>query len=269
MSTTFECGDNTALVTYMYDECAPGERSAIEAHLAICAACAAELAALSSTSLQLAAWTPPELEFDFRIVAARRSADVLRPARWWQRPMPAWAQAAAAVALFGTGLSLGMLRGAEPVNPAATSNARVATSQTASSEVVARPVSAQANNVQAGVQAGSVSRDDLVALERRLRAEMTALRSAPLPVAVSASTTASDAQVLARVRSLIDESEQRQRRELALRTAEIVRDADAQRQFDMTRIQRVFGQFEGTAGAEIQRQRQDLNNLIRVSQRPQ
>jgi hypothetical protein len=71
------------------------------------------------------------------------------------------------------------------------------------------------------------------------------------------------------VRALIDESEQRQRRELALRTAEVVRDLDAQRQFDFARIQRAFGQFEGTAGAEIQRQRQDLNNLIRVTSRPQ
>jgi hypothetical protein len=61
----------------------------------------------------------------------------------------------------------------------------------------------------------------------------------------------------------------RQRRELALRTQEVVRDIDAQRQFDWARVQRALGQFEGTTGAEIQRQRQELNNLIRVSQRPQ
>jgi hypothetical protein len=71
------------------------------------------------------------------------------------------------------------------------------------------------------------------------------------------------------VRALIDESEQRQRRELALRTAEIIRDVDAQRQYDFTRVQRALGQFEGQTGLEFQRQRQDLNNLIRVSQRPQ
>ena len=88
------------------------------------------------------------------------------------------------------------------------------------------------------------------------------------PVATAA-PAGSDAEVLARVRALIDESEQRQRRELALRTAEVVRDVDAQRQVDWTRVQRAMGQFEGTAGAELQRQRQDLNNLIRVSQRPQ
>ena len=74
--------------------------------------------------------------------------------------------------------------------------------------------------------------------------------------------------MLARVRTLVEESEQRQRRELALRTADVVRDFDAQRQFDWTRVQQALGQFEGTTGAEIQRQQQELNNLIRVSQRP-
>lgn len=255
MTQMFECGDNTALVTYLYDECEPEERSAIQSHVAICPACAAELAALSSTSLQLAAWTPPELDFDFRIVAEKRAPVVLRPVRWWQQPMPAWAQAAAAVIIFGTGLSLGMIGGIGSETPVS-----VATQ-------AARPVAAQGSDVQpASVQtATAVSREDLAALEQRLRAELSPARTVTAP----ARAAGSDAQVLSRVRALIEESEQRQRRELALRTAEVVRDVDAQRQFDLTRIQRVFGQFEGTAGAEIQRQRQDLNNLIRVSQRPQ
>jgi hypothetical protein len=112
------------------------------------------------------------------------------------------------------------------------------------------------------------SRDDLAALERRLRADMSQLRSGPT-VAAASRPAAADGELLARVRALIDESEQRQRRELALRTAEMLRDVDTQRQFDFARIQRAFGQFEGTTGVEIQRQRQDLNNLIRVAQRPQ
>ena len=49
MSQTFQCGENTALVGYVYDECEASERAAIDAHVAICAACAAELAALQST----------------------------------------------------------------------------------------------------------------------------------------------------------------------------------------------------------------------------
>jgi hypothetical protein len=157
-----------------------------------------------------------------------------------------WAQAAAAVLLFGVGLSLGVMRGS------------VQTLPPSSSAVSARSEPA-------------VTPRDLQALETRLRTELAQVRTAAesrAPLTVSASGS-SDAELLARVRALIDESELRQRRELALRTAEVVRDIDAQRQFDWARVQRALGQFEGTTGAEIQRQRQELNNLIRVSQRPQ
>ena len=256
MSQIFECGDNTALVTYLYDECEPDERRAIETHLAICLACAAEVATLSSTSLQLAAWTPPTLDVNFRVVAEQRAPTVLRPVRWWQQPMPAWAQVAAAVVMFGAGLTLGVAGG-------------VTTGR------ATEPAPAVGASVQsaAAPPASLASRNDLELLAQRLRAEMSEMRAVPVSASASPSPSpsvaGSDTELLSRVRALIEESEQRQRRELALRTAEVVRDVDVQRQTDFTRIQRVFGQFEGTAGAEIQQQRQDLNNLIRVSQRPQ
>ena len=59
---TFECGDNAALVSYLYGECTPAEQKAVAAHLPACPACTAELAALSSTRLQLASWIPPEAD---------------------------------------------------------------------------------------------------------------------------------------------------------------------------------------------------------------
>jgi hypothetical protein len=68
---------------------------------------------------------------------------------------------------------------------------------------------------------------------------------------------------------MIDESEQRQRRELALRSAELVRDFDAQRNVDLARIERTLGQMDGTTGVEVAQQRQMLNYLMRVSQRGQ
>ena len=247
MSQTFECGDNAALVSYLYGEGEAVERSAIEAHLEHCPACAAEVEALGSTRMLLAAWTPPESDLGFRIVSESRS-NVLRPPQWWRQPMPAWAQAAAAVLIFGTGLSLGVLsRNADEAGPVTIAEA---------------PAVAPA---AAAFSPAAVSRDDLAALEQRMRAEMSQLRTVSAPAASSASA----AQLLAQVRTLIDESEQRQRRELALRTAEVMRDVDAQRQFDFARVQRALGQFEGQAGAEFQRQRRDLNNLIRVAQRPQ
>jgi len=68
---------------------------------------------------------------------------------------------------------------------------------------------------------------------------------------------------------MIQESEQRQRHELALRTADVVGDFDAQRRVDLTRIERTLGQMDGTTGVEVEQQRQMLNYLMRVSQRGQ
>src|SRR5688572_28027052 len=224
MSETFQCGDNAALVGYLYDECEAGERQAIEAHLAVCAACAAEVAALSSTRLQLSSWAPPEAELGFAIVRAQDSglgpqtaARVLRPGAWWSRPMPAWAQAAAAVVLFGAGLWLGVMQGdgtqSPGVEPAAT--------------VASAPAAAPAGTAPGA----TVSAADLAALERRLRGEIAQIRT---PSSASAGPgQPNEAAVLARVRALLDESEQRQQRELALRVTQVMRDFDTQRRADL------------------------------------
>jgi len=163
--------------------------------------------------------------------------------------MPGWAQAAAAAVIFATGLTLGALRGVVPAPNATSSQASRATALTSA-----------ANR--------AVTQGDLAALEQRIRAEM-AQASAPSGIAPAAMTPASagEAQILARVRAMIQESEQRQQRELALRTAEVVRDFDTQRRVDLTRIERTLGQMDGTTGAEVEQQRQMLNYLVqRVSQ---
>jgi hypothetical protein len=247
MNETLICGDHESLVSYLYDECAPHERRAISAHVAICSACAEELMALGATREQLALWAPPDVQLGFRIVSdaprsasARDGAAVLRPPRWWQQPMPAWAQAAAAVLIFATGMTLGVMRAATPTGersallPTTTPNS-------------------------------SVTKAELVALEQRLRSEMSQSHGASTPVA----TAPADTRILQQVRTMIDESEQRQRRELVLRAAEMVRDFDAQRNDDLARIERTLGQMDGTTGVEVAQQRQMLNYLMRVSQRGQ
>lgn len=264
MTETFQCGDSPALVGYMYGECEPAERREIDQHLRVCPACAAELEALGATRIQLAAWTPPDAQLGFRMVSDARPFDsaqggpssVVRPAssgvegppRWWARPIPAWAQAAAAAAIFAAGLSLGVLRGtSSDGNSPAVAAGTVATASSAASPTVA-----------------SVS--DLTALEQRLRSEMALMRSSSAPAGTSQAASASEAQILARVRALIDESEQRQQRELALRTAQVVRDFDSQRRVDLNNVRSIVGQVEGTTGAEIARQQQTLQYLMRVSQ---
>jgi hypothetical protein len=71
-----------------------------------------------------------------------------------------------------------------------------------------------------------------------------------------------------RVVQLIEASEQRQQQELALRLTQFNRDLEVQRRSDLVRINKGFGQFEGRAGAEIARQRQMLDYIMRVSQQP-
>jgi hypothetical protein len=69
------------------------------------------------------------------------------------------------------------------------------------------------------------------------------------------------------VRALLDESEKRQQRELALRVAEVLRDVNAQRQADLVKIDRNLGQMENTLGVQVLQQRQQVNYLMRANQR--
>ena len=74
--------------------------------------------------------------------------------------------------------------------------------------------------------------------------------------------------MLRRVQALIEQSEQRQQRELALRLAQVVRDVDAQRRADLLRVDQNLGQLEGQTGAAAAQQRELLNYLVRVSEQP-
>jgi hypothetical protein len=258
MSETFQCGDNAALVGYLYDECEAAERRAIEAHLARCPACAAEVAALGSTRLQLSSWAPPETELGFAIVRAQASglrpeteARVLWPGAWWRQPLPAWAQAAAAIVLFGAGLWLGVLQGGQGQDEQPAATVAAAPPSTALGAGAAAPVS-------------TVSAQDLAALESRLRGEIAQIRTAA--AAPVAQGQPSDAAVLARVRALLDESEQRQQRELALRVTQVMRDFETQRRADLAQIQGNFRQIEGVTGAQVREQQEVMNYLRRVSQ---
>jgi len=249
MSEIFICGDHGTLVSYLYDECTADERRAMSAHVAICGACAEELAALGATREQLAMWTPPDARLGFKVVsgaaplAPGRRDNVLRPSQWWSKPLPAWAQAAAAAVIFGVGMALGIARsGADP---------------------------AAARNVVQQSAAAAVTKADLVALERQLHAEIAQAHPVSTSVPAAPAAAPADARILERVRAMIDDSEQRQQRELALRTAEMVRDFGAQRNEDLSRIERTFGQMDGTTGVEVAQQRQMINYLMRVSQRGQ
>jgi hypothetical protein len=76
-----------------------------------------------------------------------------------------------------------------------------------------------------------------------------------------------NAALLRQVRALIAASESNQRRELALRVAELGRDFQLVRNADLQRIQRSFTVLENQTGGAIVRQGQLLDKIAtRVSQ---
>jgi len=251
MSVEFTCGDPAVLAGYLYDECDAAERAAVDAHLAVCPSCAEELTALGATRTALASWTPPDAALGFRITSSHDESDgssgVIRPARWWHRPMPAWAQVAAAILIFVVGAVLGMRTG----GPSSLS------SRDSSRDDVANVTPAGAASASG---TASVSASDLAALERKLRAEMSAMRNAT--ATQGPQIPSNEAAVLQRVRALLAESEERQQRELALRLTQVMRDVDSQRRMDLTRIEQTFGQMEGFTRPELADQRQMINFLI-------
>ena len=246
VETAYRCGDGEALMTYVYGESSPAERDAIAAHVARCVACADEIVAIGSTREQLAAWAPPSRPLGFQITRREEltaesesvvtprgtPATVLRPAAWWNRPLPAWAQMAAAVVIFASGLAIGTTRGSSP----------------AAAKVRDVPATAV---VPASVTQPAVTHEDLARVEQRLQGEIAQVRTAAPPVAEP--TTA----MMQRVGQLIAASEERQQRELEFRTAQIVRDFSNRRTIDLANIEQRFG----ATTVKVLGNQRDINSL--------
>ena len=119
MSETFECGDTGALVAYLYEECEPEIREVIATHLSRCESCSSEVDGLGWTRRRLQAWTPPVSELGFQLPVTTQEPRL----PWWRAPLPAWAQAVAALVIFGVGLSMGLARGPASASPQVSSMA--------------------------------------------------------------------------------------------------------------------------------------------------
>lgn len=190
MKDDFRCEDNAALIGFLYDDCEADERERIAAHVAVCATCAGELAALSATRDHLSAWTPPDVQLGFHM----NQVGAAPATHWWSRPMPAWAQLAAAVVIFAAGASVGSLS--------------------------VRAVATTPGDVQAVRNAAA--REDVTRIERRL----TALERQQVnqPTAVRLDEQARDA-ILMSVGRQIRESEASMRVELATASLNVLRDS--------------------------------------------
>src|SRR5439155_19491150 len=107
----------------------------------------------------------------------------------------------------------------------------------------------------------AATREELNALERRLKTEFHATPVSSLTVGsqVTPTRVSSDAEIVRRVRALVDESEKRQQRELALRLAEALRDVNLQRQADLVKVDRALGLVKNDLGVEVLKNRQQMN----------
>ena len=223
-----------AMIAYLYDDGDPAARAGFEAHLAACARCRTEVDALRGVRRQLARWAPPEVNFTVESLTSGVGSD--EAATSHQSPATghrAWwheipAWAQVAAALLVLGVSAG---------------------------VANLDVRYDGNGLS--VRTGWATPAPVAA-------------SAPAPVDVSVPARAaqsSDADLLRRVRALLDESEKRQQRELALRVGEVLRDVNAARQADLRTIDRNVNDMQNRLGVEVLKQRENLNMLMRVSQR--
>ena len=240
--------DNEALLLdYLYDEAEPAERLRISRHLQECAPCSVAVLELQSVRGLLREWAPPEAALGFKVVSANGSAEApVLPARVHARfgsGWPAWMQAAAAVVLFGAGMAVSQLH-VEYADGALTFRAR----PTAAIPIAAaEPVTHSGTDIPLppSVTAGSPS----IAAEN---------------VGYSPARPMSNDDLMRQVQALIDRSETRQQRELALRLADVVRDFDTQRQADLIQVQQNLGQIEGQTGEAMAQQRALLNSLVKT-----
>jgi hypothetical protein len=245
--------DQDALLNYLYEEGDPSERLRIAHHLQACAACSVAVLELQSVRGMLADWTPPPVKLGFRIVQDPKEG--AGDARWWKPAgrFPLWAQAAAAVFLFAAGMAVSQLDvrygdGALMVRSrSAAPTADEATLMPQSGMVPVR----QTDIPLPPAQGNTADNTDFRALEQELRSDLKGRADGDV--------------VLRRVRAMIDQSEARQQRELALRLSDVVRDFDTQRRADLLQVQQNFGQLEGQTGQEVAHQRELLNYLVRTS----
>lgn len=254
------CDDKERLVAYLYGEDTPAEHAAVDAHIGVCRECAAEVSGFHDVRRRLSEWQTPEIDLGYRVVRD----PVTEPRRWWQASLPVWAQAAAAVLVLSAGAGLANLQIEYGANGAQVRTGWGRASAPSASAGVTVAKAAGRPSVDLAAVNALVS-----ASEQKLRAEFAAAEQNRQPTAVPAALrgSATDDAMLRQVRALVAESEQRQQRELALRLGQLVRDVDTQRRADLVRIEQNMGQLEGATGQTADSLREQINYLVRVSQR--
>ena len=216
--------NHDALLDYLYEEGDPAERLATAKHLQECAACSVAVLEFQNVRGMLRDWTPPASALGFRIqqdASPEAPGRDLAPHGWERgRILRVFAQAAAAVVVFAAGMAVSQL---DVDYGQGTLTVRTRSAAGVRGSSITLPALAGSGN-----PANPVSRDEI----EQLRSLLAAQDASP----------PENERLLQRVRAMIDQSEQRQQRELALRLSQVAREVDTQHQADLLKIQQDFGQ---------------------------
>lgn len=253
------------LVGYLYGELGAGERESFDAHLAACGACRTEVAGLETTRARMAEWVPPEVapsgapdisDAGLRLVRGPGIAPAPPPAR---RLMPAWVLAAAATLALAAGAAIANLE------VRMGSDGLVVRTGWAS----AASTGAAAGGPSAGADVGEAAawKAELARVQARLVELEEGLASRPAADVQVNGPFVSEAEMIRLVRQVVSQSESRQQRELTARVSQVVEAFDRQRRLDLALIQQGMGQYHGLTNAEIARQSDVINHLVRVATR--
>ena len=279
LTCTYGDHRDEALVAFLYDDGDSAERGRFQTHLVTCARCQAEVAGLRGVRTQLARWAPPEPTFALTNPQSNPPPATRNP-QWWAA-VPAWAQVAAALLFISACAGIANLEVRYDRNGlivrtgwSGRSGGSDGSGQAGGSDAAGgarRTGGSSGPEVAQGFSPASAPwKADIAALESQLTRQISAARTAA-PVAAAPQTvrtlTVADADVTRRVRALVEESEKRQRRELALRVAELLRDVNAQRQADLVKIDRTIGFVQNNVGIEVQKTRNQMDLVLRASQR--
>jgi Putative zinc-finger len=249
---TYE-GRDDLLVAYLYDEIDAADRATFSAHVNGCGRCTRELAALRGVRSTLSAWAPPEPRVITDYEARPLSSEPRATTRSWH-DVPGWAQVAAALLVLGVSMGIANV---EVRRDGAGWTLRTGWSKVPAQNAVALPAT----------PASAPWRADLTALERQMRTELQSISATRAVPAAAPTSTMTDAELQRRVRTIIQESERRQERELALRVGEIMKDVNAQRQADLVKINSSLGFIQTSTYGEQMKQRELVNYLLKVSQK--
>jgi hypothetical protein len=220
--------NHDALLDYLYEEGDPAERLTIAKHLQECAACAVAVLEFQNVRGMLSDWKPPaspslsapvtspSVSHDHRTRRGRSwgwgsTTTKERSRGWGPAATRGVLQAATAILLFVSGMAVSQLH-VEYQDGALRVSWRHVVSETPPT-FRGTSITLHPENPRSGTNdsPGSLDSNDR---EREL---------------------------LQRVRAMIDQSEQRQQRELALRLSQVSREFDTQHQVDLLRIQQDFG----------------------------